>query len=92
MVGKRAVAPQKPSLSKPSKVVRAQHRLDAAVARLEAALEAAGGGDGAGDRARADGEAFQQLRAENARLRSVNEAATERLDSAIGRIKAAIGE
>lgn len=85
----------KSNLQKPTKVERARARLDAAVARLEAALEnrAASGspeGPDADAALKLSGE-LEALRKENDTLKSVNETVSGRLDGAIGRLKAVIG-
>ncbi len=74
--------------NKPTRTQRACERLDQAVDKLDAALEA---------RTRAatekDGKVSAKLstaRAENARLRETNKTVSRRLDAAIGRIKAVL--
>ncbi len=83
---------KKTTLKKPSKVERAQSRLDAAVARLEKALRQQGGGSplASGDEAQA--QELEGLLSENSRLREINETVSARLDGAIGRLNAVIGE
>ena len=72
---------KKPTLKKPSKVERAQVRLDAAVVRLEEALRQRGG-----DTPPASGEEglareMEALRGENSRLREINKTVSTRLPS-----------
>ncbi len=83
---------KKPTLKKPSKVERARVRLDTAVARLEKALGQQGGGSppAPGDEVRT--RELEALRGENSRLREINETVSARLDGAIGRLNAVIGE
>jgi hypothetical protein len=72
-------------LQKPSKVERARVRLRSAVARLENAIEsAAHPGQAAKE--------LDNLRSENAELKTLTANMSQRLDSAIGRLRAAIGE
>ncbi len=83
---------KKPTLKKPSKVERARHRLDAAVARLEKALRQQGG---SAPLASGDGVQARELEAllsENSKLREINETVSTRLDGAIGRLNAVLGE
>ena len=85
---------QKPNLRKPSKVERASHRLEGAVARLEKVAgrdwePSAPSEDGSSGVAASE---FEALRDENARLRALNETASQHLDAAIGRLRAVIGE
>ncbi len=72
-----------PNIQKPTLVERAQKRLDEAVARLEAALEA-----------RAEGSRLAQelaaVRSRNAALSEVTEGVSERLDGAINRVRAVL--
>ncbi len=82
------------SLQKPSKVDRACARLDSAVARLEEAL--ANQGDiqapsGAGPDPLTVRE-LDLLRDENAKLKTINDTVSGRLDNAIGRLRTVIGE
>ena len=84
---------------KPSKVERARERLDAAVRRLETALlanpkTAAADADDAGqaERVAVLMQAMQVLEAENISLRNINTQVSDRLGSAIGRLKLAIGD
>ena len=83
---------KKPTLKKPSKVERAHVRLDSAVLRLEEALRQQGvdspPASGDEDLARD----MDALRGENSRLREINETVSARLDGAIGRLNAVIGE
>ncbi len=82
---------KKPTLKKPSKVERARVRLDAAVARLEKALRQQDGSPSAsGDQVQT--RDLEALRGENSRLREINETVSARLDGAIGRLNAVIGE
>ncbi len=83
---------KKPILKKPSKVERARVRLDAAVARLEKALGQQGGSipPASGDEVQI--RELEALRGENSRLREINETVSARLDGAIGRLNAVIGE
>ncbi len=71
------------NIQKPTLVERAQKHLDESVARLEAALET-----------RADGSQFAAelaaVRTQNAALKEVTEAVSERLDGAIDRIRAVL--
>jgi len=67
---------------KPTHVERAQTRLDQAVSRLEAALNAKAPLEGAGSAAELAVE-----RSRNAALQEVNETISSRLDDAIGRLK-----
>jgi len=82
---------KKSTLIKPSKVERARVRLDAAVARLEKALKQQGGAAAVSVDPNLARE-LEALRDENSRLRGVNETVSARLDSAIGRLNAVIGE
>lgn len=75
---------KKPNLQKPSKVERARVRLAAAVARLEHAATAAGPATAARD--------VQALKDENAELKALTGAVGKRLDAAIERLHAVIGE
>jgi hypothetical protein len=80
------------SISKPSKVDRARERLASAVARLELALP---NDDSSNEQLVKQAELtaeIQNLRDENYRLRDVNKKVSDRLDTAIGRFKQAIGE
>ena len=82
------------SLQKPSKVDRARERLDIAVARLEKALEKQSGVE-APSGVDPDPElvrGLDVLRDENSRLKSINETVSGRLDHAIGRLRAVLGE
>jgi len=82
----------KANLQKPSKVKRASTRLDAAVARLEAALESrtlSTSGEGLDPELSRE---LETLRGQNAQLRTVNETVSGRLDGAIGRLKDVLGE
>lgn len=74
------------TISKPSRVDRACDRLTRAIARLESAARNAGGGGGG---AAAD---VAELRRENDTLREANAQAKGRLDTAIERLEAALGE
>ncbi len=85
---------QKPNLKKPSKVERARYRLEGAVTRLE---EVAGQRWEAPAASEDESSAvtaseFEALRDENARLRALNETASQHLDAAIGRLRAVIEE
>lgn len=85
---------QKPNLRKPSKVERARHRLEGAVNRLEKVAGKGGessvpSGDDSSPVAASE---FEALRGENARLRALNETASQHLDAAIGRLRSVIGE
>jgi hypothetical protein len=75
---------QKPNLQRPSKVERARIRLKDAVTRLERAATAAAPG--------ALARELQGLRDENADLKALTATVTERLDLAIGRLRAIVGE
>jgi len=92
--GKRDRPVKNTSLQKPSKVDRARERLGIAVARLEKALGKQGdvqASAGAGP----DPELVRDLdalRDENAQLKTINETVSGRLDNAIGRLRAVIGE
>lgn len=84
---------------KPSKVERARERLDTAVKRLETALsENPRAGASAGDHAEVGEQVValqievQALQSENTSLRNINSQVSDRLDSAIGRLKLAIGD
>jgi hypothetical protein len=82
----------KANLQQPSKVKRASARLDAAVARLEAALESrtlSTSGEGLDPELSRE---LKTLRGQNAQLRTVNETVSGRLDGAIGRLKDVLGE
>ncbi len=81
-----------PTLKKPSKVERARVRLDAAVARLEKALEQQGGSTPSASGDEVQTRELEALRGENSRLREINETVSARLDGAIGRLNAVIGE
>lgn len=83
---------KKPALKKPSKVERARVRLDGAVARLEKALGQRDGGSSPASGDEAGIREMEALRGENSRLREINETVSARLDGAIGRLNAAIGE
>lgn len=72
-----------------SEIEDAARRLQAALDRLEQAIEARGGGEPADDRA--VHEALEATRAENAALQRVAETVASRLDGTIGRLKAAVG-
>lgn len=81
------------SIQKPSKVTRAEVRLEDAVARLENALNAKGAaGSEPSQNAEIDElkQEVKQLRQENAALKRVNEQVSTRLDSAIERLRIAI--
>ncbi len=88
---------KKPNLKKPSKVERARTRLDAAVARLEEALDRRldslpdAAGKPTTETPSALVEELESLRDENAKLKGLNEIVTTRLDAAIGRLRTAIG-
>ncbi len=92
--GKRERPVNNPSLQKPSKVERARARLDSAVARLEAALVKQGEAQGSsGDGPNADmARELDLLRDENSSLKAIDETVSGRLDNAIGRLRAVIGE
>jgi hypothetical protein len=75
----------KPNLQKPSKVERARTRLQSAVARLEKAIESTSNPGVAV-------EELDNLRGENAELKALTASMSQRLDVAIGRLRAAIGE
>lgn len=84
---------------KPSKVTRAREHLEAAVKRLENALldNPRAGNTGVNEAGLAEQVAsltqkIQTLEAENTSLRNINTQVSDRLDSAIGRFKQAIGE
>ena len=82
------------SLQKPSKVDRACARLDSAVARLEEALAKQGdiqAPSGAGPDPLTVRE-LDLLRDENAKLKTINDTVSGRLDNAIGRLRTVIGE
>lgn len=85
---------QKPNLKKPSKVEQARYRLEGAVTRLEELAgqrweaPVASEDDSTGVTA----SEFEALRDENARLRTLNETASQHLDAAIGRLRAVIEE
>ncbi len=83
---------KKPALKKPSKVERARIRLDAAVARMEEALTRQGGSPPPASGDEDQTQALESLLSENSRLREINETVSARLDGAIGRLNAAIGE
>ncbi len=87
---------KKQTLKKPSKVERARVRLNAAVARLETALAQQAGStpSASGDEVQTGVQAgeLEALRGENSRLREINETVSTRLDGAIGRLNAVIGE
>ena len=78
------------SLQKPSKVDRARVRLDSAVARLEKAL-AKQGGSGVDQNPELEKQ-MDDLRDENSKLKTINDTVADRLDHAIGRLRAFIGE
>ena len=83
---------KKPTLKKPSKVERARVRLDAAVTRLEKALGQQGGATPSASGGEVQIQELETLRGENTRLREINEKVSARLDGAIGRLNAVIGE
>ena len=83
---------KKPTLKKPSKVERARARLDAAVARLEMALGQQGGATPPASGAEVQPRELEALRGENSRLKEINQTVSARLDGAIGRLNAVIGE
>ena len=83
---------KKPTLKKPSKVERARVRLDAAVARLEKALRQRDGDSPSASGDEVQTRDLEALRGENSRLREINETVSARLDGAIGRLNAVIGE
>ena len=89
----KTIPVKRASLQKPSKVERALEHLDKAVARLEAAIEGGArlASQGDGETAAPAGE-IEALREENSRLRALNENVSDRLDGAIERLRAAIGE
>ena len=86
----------KSNLHKPSKVERARSRLDAAAARLEAALNSrtitASGEIPDSELSRKLEAELDSLRGKNAHLKTVNETVSGRLDAAIGRLRDVIGE
>jgi len=75
---------QKPNLQKPSKVTRARVHLEAAVTRLEHVATTVGPTVLAHE--------LQGLKDENADLKSLTATVTKRLDVAIGRLRAIVGE
>ena len=77
-----------PTIQKPTKVQRSQEHLDAAITRLERALKAKSRKQSPSS----DDAQVVQLREENAQLAEVNEQIAVRLDSAILRLRAAIGD
>ncbi len=83
---------KKPTLKKPSKVERARVRLDAAVARLEKALRQQDGSTPSASGDEVQTRELEALRGENSRLMEINETVSARLDGAIGRLNAVIGE
>ena len=83
---------KKPTLKKPTKVERARVRLDAAVVRLEKALAKQGGSTPSASGDEVQTQELEALRGENSRLREINETVSARLDGAIGRLNAVIGE
>ncbi len=83
---------KKPTLKKPSKVERARVRLDAAVARLEKALRQQDGSPPSASGDQVQTRELEALRGENSRLREINQTVSARLDGAIGRLNAVIGE
>lgn len=88
---------KKPNLKKPSRLERARTHLDAAVARLEEALDRRldslpdADGKPTAETPSALVEELESLRDENAKLKGLNEIVTTRLDAAIGRLRTAIG-
>lgn len=76
-----------PTTQKPVQLERARERLDQAVARLEAALNARGE---VGDSKLA--EELAAIRSRNAALQEVNEVVSTRLDDAIRRLKSMLTE
>ena len=70
----------------PSPLERARQRLDRAVARLEASVDHAMGGD------REVSDALDAVRQENAALKEVAETAARRLDVAIDRLRTALDD
>ncbi len=87
---------KKPNLQKPSKVERARARLDGAVARLEAAInqraQSLSGEHALDAPSGAILQELEGLRDENARLKALNETVSGRPETAIGRLRSAIGE
>ena len=83
------------SIQKPSKVIRAEARLEEAVVRLESALNAKQVGESKPSQNAEIDELkreIKQLRQENAALKRVNEQVSTRLGGAIERLRIAIGE
>ena len=83
------------SIQKPSKVTRAEARLEDAVVRLESALNAKQVGESKPSQNVEIDELkreIKQLRQENAALKRVNEQVSTRLGGAIERLRIAIGE
>lgn len=85
---------KKPSLQKPSRVERARAHLDGAVARLEAAAKSRRQQSPLGEE-QATGtddltQELEALRDENIHLKALNETVSDRLNSAISRIKSVI--
>ena len=83
------------SIQKPSKVTRAEARLEEAVVRLESALNAKQVGESKPSQNAEIDELkreIKQLRHENAALKRVNEQVSTRLGGAIDRLRIAIGE
>lgn len=83
------------SIQKPSKVTRAEARLEEAVVRLESALNAKQVGESKPSQNAEIDELkreINQLRQENAALKRVNEQVSTRLGGAIDRLRIAIGE
>lgn len=79
---------KKGNLQKPTRMEQARARLDAAVARLEAATENTAH-KGPSDEISRE---LEQLRAENSEFKALHEDTSLRLDAAIGRLRSAIGE
>lgn len=91
---------QNTALQKPTRVQLARGRLDAAIARLEAALAnrpraAEAGGDATAAQAAESFQALQSeldaLRGRNAELKQVNDQVATRIDGVIANLKASLG-
>lgn len=83
---------KKSTLKKSSKVERARVLLDDAVARLEKALGQQGGPTPSPSGDEVQTREMEALRGENSRLKEINQTVSARLDGAIGRLNAVIGE
>jgi len=83
---------KKGNLQKPTKIEQAKARLDGAVARLEAVAQNGASQGGARGKSEESSKELERLRAENSRLKVLHDDTSSRLDTAIGRLRSAMGE